>query len=94
MRRVSVNIAKNAMEAMYDGQKEYCFTIKSEKRENSTKDEIVISFIDNGSGLPETIERRIFEIFASEGKTKGTGLGLFMCKWIVGEHNGDLKYEI
>jgi signal transduction histidine kinase len=89
MRRVFINIAKNAIEAMYDGQKDYSLTIRSEKQD----DRVMLYFIDNGNGLPKSVEERLFEAFTTEGKTKGTGLGLYMCKWIVESHNGELTYK-
>ena len=42
--------------------------------------------------LPKSVEERIFQAFVTEGKANGTGLGLFMCKWIVETHNGELTY--
>ena len=88
MRRVIINLAKNAAEAMQDGKKEYSFSICCEKRE----DRVILSLTDNGPGLPEAVQARIFDAFATEGKAGGTGLGLYMCKWIVETHNGELSY--
>ncbi|MDD1444243.1 ATP-binding protein, partial [Dolichospermum sp. ST_sed3] len=107
MRRVIINLAKNAIEAMQDGMREYNFKIRVEKISLESNQEvswnstlgrdkngfILISLIDNGSGIPESIKSRIFEAFATEGKVKGTGLGLFMCKMIVDAHNGSLTYK-
>lgn len=106
MRRVIVNLAKNAVEAMYGEQKEYCFTIQSDFIPGPASEDSVsadtpsersgvirISLIDNGPGIPEAVQIRIFQAFTTEGKTKGTGLGLFMCRWIVKTHNGSLTYE-
>lgn len=89
MRRVIVNLCKNAIEAMYDKKKEYCLTIRSEVKENK----VILYLIDNGPGIPEYVEKNIFQIFVTEGKSKGTGLGLFMSKLIVEAHNGQLTYE-
>lgn len=88
MRRVIVNLSKNAIEAIYDNKKEYSLTIRTEKRNNK----IILYLIDNGPGLPKSVEERIFQAFVTEGKANGTGLGLFMCKWIVETHNGELTY--
>ena len=88
MRRVIVNIAKNAIEAMYDGKKEYIFTIRT----TLEVDKVILSLIDNGPGLPESVKENMFQAFATEGKANGTGLGLFMCKAIVDAHNGNLTY--
>ncbi|MCE9499849.1 MAG: sensor histidine kinase [Leptospira sp.] len=89
MRRVLINLAKNAIEAMYDGKKEYRFMIRTEKKEGK----ILFSLIDNGPGISESMEERIFEAFATQGKVTGTGLGLFMSKWIVESHLGNLSFE-
>ena len=48
---------------------------------------------DNGTGIPTTEKRKIFEKFYRVGsemtrKTKGTGLGLFIVAQIVKLHNG------
>jgi len=48
---------------------------------------------DNGPGLPNSIEEKIFEVFATEGKAKGNGLGLYMSKKIIEEHNGTISYK-
>jgi signal transduction histidine kinase len=90
MRRVLINLSKNAIEAMYDGKKDYKFIIRVERIPLGG---LRISLIDNGPGLSEAVEGRIFEAFATDGKAKGTGLGLFMSKWIVEAHNGSLTYE-
>ncbi len=89
IRRVVINIAKNALEAMQDGKKEYSFTIRSEEKSGK----VTLSLIDNGPGLPAALSDRIFDAFATEGKSKGVGLGLFMCKWIVDSHQGELTYR-
>jgi signal transduction histidine kinase len=51
---------------------------------------IVVSVIDNGAGVPENIRSRLFEPFASEGKQKGTGLGLTLANCIAVEHGGEV----
>ncbi|HMV41674.1 MAG TPA: sensor histidine kinase [Leptospiraceae bacterium] len=102
MRRVIVNLAKNAIEAMQDGSKKYKFKIRVESIPQnpplgnagvSAREGLTISLTDNGSGIPESVQTRIFQAFATEGKANGTGLGLFMCKMIVEAHNGRLTYE-
>lgn len=54
-----------------------------------TRDEFVIlNVLDNGDGVPEKIRTRLFEPFVSEGKQKGTGLGLTLVHRIAVEHGG------
>ena len=88
IRRVIINIANNAREAMQDSKKNYSFSVSAYKK----NDNLIFALTDTGEGLPYMIEEKIFEAFATEGKTKGTGLGLYMCKTIVEAHNGELTY--
>ncbi|HMW06869.1 MAG TPA: HAMP domain-containing sensor histidine kinase [Leptospiraceae bacterium] len=89
IRRVIINIANNAREAMHDSKKEYFLKIKSENLNTG----IHLHLEDNGPGLPNSIEEKIFEVFATEGKAKGNGLGLYMSKKIIEEHNGTISYK-
>jgi signal transduction histidine kinase len=57
----------------------------------TTEDEITLLVIDDGPGVPESIRDRLFEPFVSEGKQKGTGLGLTLVNSIASEHGGDAK---
>jgi len=45
---------------------------------------------DNGPGVPEKIRESLFEPFVSEGKQKGTGLGLTLAHCIAIDHGGDV----
>jgi len=49
---------------------------------------IVVNVIDNGAGVPEKIRENLFEPFVSEGKQKGTGLGLTLAHCIAVDHGG------
>ena len=51
---------------------------------------IVVNVIDNGPGVPENIRQSLFEPFVSEGKQKGTGLGLTLAHCIALEHGGEV----
>ena len=51
---------------------------------------MVVSVIDNGAGVPENIRKSLFEPFVSEGKQKGTGLGLTLAQRIAVEHGGEV----
>jgi signal transduction histidine kinase len=53
-------------------------------------DLMVINVIDNGPGVPESIRQSLFEPFVSEGKQKGTGLGLTLASCIALEHGGEV----
>ncbi len=51
---------------------------------------MVVSVVDNGAGVPENIRKSLFEPFVSEGKQKGTGLGLTLAQRIAAEHGGEV----
>jgi len=51
---------------------------------------IVVNVIDNGAGVPENIRKSLFDPFVSEGKQKGTGLGLTLAHRIAVEHGGEV----
>jgi signal transduction histidine kinase len=89
MRRVISNLIQNSVEVMYDAKKEYYVKVATDK----TEDHYLILVEDNGPGLPESMIEKIFEAFATEGKAKGTGLGLYMSKMIVEAHGGELSFE-
>ncbi|KPA17515.1 ATP-binding region, ATPase-like domain protein, partial [Candidatus Magnetomorum sp. HK-1] len=53
--------------------------------------DLIISFQDNGTGIPEHIQNKIFDPFFSEDRNSGTGLGLTNIKKII-EENGGIVY--
>jgi signal transduction histidine kinase len=49
---------------------------------------------DDGPGLPEEVRQRLFKPFTStKAEGKGTGLGLFLTKFIVERHGGKIAVE-
>jgi len=56
-------------------------------------DEIELMVRDNGPGLPESIRAKPFEMFGSEGKSTGTGLGMAITRSIVQAHGGTIRFE-
>jgi len=52
--------------------------------------QIILSVMDNGTGVPEKIQKSLFDPFVSEGKQKGTGLGLTLAHRIAAEHGGEV----
>jgi signal transduction histidine kinase len=77
------NLALNAFRAMSTGG---VLTI-STRRENQTA---LVSFVDQGSGVPAENLARIFE--AGFSSNHGSpGLGLAVCQKIVAQHGGDIS---
>jgi PAS domain S-box-containing protein len=86
LKQVFLNILKNAMEAMNEGG-----IIQINLRKES-EHECIISFQDQGIGIPEELLPRLGEPFYSL-KEKGTGLGLMICHKIIKQHHGDIIYK-
>jgi signal transduction histidine kinase len=53
----------------------------------------VISFVDQGRGIPKEDLPYVFEQFfqGKHGKSNGMGLGMYLCKEIVEAHHGEIK---
>ena len=79
--RVFYNLVHNATDVMLDGG-----TILL--RFNADEKEIVTEIEDTGPGIAPEIAGKLFQAFATFGKTHGTGLGLSICKKIVEDHGG------
>lgn len=57
-------------------------------------DYALISISDNGPGVPEAMQGRLFELFYSTKEVgKGTGLGLSISQAIVTKRGGYIKYD-
>jgi len=87
VRRLIFNLARNAREAMTDGGR-----VALGFDHDPTREDIVITITDNGSGIPAEIQDQLFESFVSSGKAEGTGLGLAIVKKIVDEHGGSISF--
>ena len=63
---------------------------------NQVDDNILISFVDHGPGIPKESLPLIFERFyrvRGEKTVTGTGLGLYICKQIILAHRGKIWAE-
>jgi signal transduction histidine kinase len=84
LKRVFINLIKNAIDAMPDGGK---LTIDSKVKGN-----FEISFEDTGMGISdEVLPRLFFPLFTT--KAKGMGFGLAICKRIVEAHGGSIAVK-
>lgn len=84
--RVVHNLARNAAQAMDPGGT-FTFIVESDGTD------LILTFKDTGRGIPDVIQGRIFQAFATAGKADGTGLGLAIVKKIVDEHQGRIAWE-
>lgn len=56
--------------------------------------QVVVDFVDNGSGIPADAQAMVFEKFARVGTDKagGAGLGLAICREIMQRLGGEITY--
>jgi signal transduction histidine kinase len=55
------------------------------------KDELVISFEDNGTGMTEEVKKKIFDpFFTTKPEGEGIGLGLSIAYGIIKKHGGQI----
>jgi PAS domain S-box-containing protein len=87
LRRVFVNIIRNAFDAMPDGG---ILTVKS----MNVKGKLEVSFKDTGTGMSkETLSKLKGGVPLFTTKAKGMGFGVPICKRIVEAHGGELLVE-
>jgi PAS domain S-box-containing protein len=91
IREVLTNLTDNALKHTTAGQGR--ITIKVSHHRN----EIETAISDNGEGVPADALPRLFTKFYRVGEmkstTRGTGLGLYICKSIVEAHGGHIWAE-
>ena len=51
-----------------------------------------ITVSDQGAGVPPGLGPRLFEMFASAGPHRASGLGLYLVRLIARRHGGDVEY--
>ena len=54
---------------------------------------VVMSFTDEGGGIPLDVRETLFDTFVTQGKPHGTGLGLAIGEKIVEEHAATMDFE-
>jgi signal transduction histidine kinase len=85
MKRVFINIIKNAIDVMPNGGK---LTISS----HETPDALRISISDTGPGISPEAQNKLFEPLYTT-KAKGMGFGLAISQRIVQAHNGQISFQ-
>lgn len=87
--QVFINLIDNAIFALSERKGERIIRIRTFENDHN----LIITIADNGGGIPEAVQPRIFEPFYTTKEVgKGTGLGLFICYSIIQKHNGSITF--
>jgi len=87
IKRVFINLFKNAVEVMGNGGRIWV------RASDAGKDGLVqVEVADNGPGIPAEDVSRLFEPYFSR-KKKGGGLGLAIVERIIVDHGGSIRVE-
>lgn len=89
-RQLLSNLVVNARDSMPDGGKLVIHTKQFFGR-NQNHGWVSITIADTGVGVAPEMRQAIFEPFVSTKGERGTGLGLWIVKGIVENHNGRIK---
>jgi len=83
VKRVFINVMKNAIEAMQQGGRLFVRAFRHDGQ-------VVVKFTDEGPGMTSEQLERIGSPFYST-KASGNGLGILICRRILEEHKGSLE---
>ncbi len=89
LKQVFINLLLNSIEAVRKGGE-----IGVEVRVSEEPGTVEVMITDDGCGIPEEIQDRIFDpFFSTKNDKRNTGLGLSISQHIVETHNGILDFR-
>jgi signal transduction histidine kinase len=91
LRQVLSNLVINAKDSMAEGGKLRVRTRHVRHSKEFPLGNIRILVADTGSGIPKELISSIFEPFVTTKGEKGTGLGLWIVRGIIGNHGGKIS---
>ncbi len=92
IKRVFINIAQNAIEAMGTTGRLTVEVSGAPVAGEGRSDLVAIVFRDTGPGIEQAEVKNVFKPFVTR-KKGGTGLGLAIAQKIVAEHRGEIRCE-
>jgi signal transduction histidine kinase len=90
LQEVFLNLFINAYHAMVGRRDRKIVVTASEHPAHPAT--VLIEFSDNGSGMSDEVMKKIFSYgFTTKPTGKGSGMGLYMCHYIIELHGGEIK---
>jgi signal transduction histidine kinase len=88
--QVLTNLLDNALK--FTKENDVISVIVEVQKDKSSNTEVIINIKDSGVGIDPGILPHLFTKFCTNpsplSRISGTGLGLYICKWIVEAHGG------
>src|SRR6185437_15065280 len=91
IRQVIANLVSNSIDALAPDGRIWIRVSPAVLRREEPVPGVRVSIADTGTGIPAEIRNHLFEPFFTTKKDVGTGLGLWICKSIVENHNGSIR---
>jgi signal transduction histidine kinase len=92
LHRSLMNLVTNALDAcIFDENLNKRHEVRVATRMEG--DSIRFVVVDNGQGMSEEVQERLFSSFFSTKGAKGTGLGLLVTRKLIEEHGGSIRFE-
>jgi signal transduction histidine kinase len=93
LNQVFLNLLNNAIHAVEERHSSDIENARINISSKALAEKIEIVINDNGTGIPEETQSKIFEpFFTSKPVGKGTGLGLSISYAIIEDHNGSINF--
>lgn len=89
LKQLFLNLFLNAIEAMGS---EGTLTVRLTRKHSQGMPRIVVDVSDTGPGISDTVAANIFDPFFTT-KSRGSGLGLTICRGITDAHRGTIRAE-
>ena len=91
LRQLTLNLIRNA--CFHSDASQLRITLRTRESDHLTT-KVVLSFADNGKGVPDDFKGLLFEPFhRADNESQGMGLGLSICDTLAKQLNGTIRYE-
>ena len=93
IRQVIANFVTNSIDSLAAGGKIRIRVSAARRWNDSMQQGMRFTVADCGCGIPIAAQPRLFEPFFTTKKDLGTGLGLWVCKSIIENHRGSIRFR-
>jgi two-component system, NtrC family, sensor kinase len=88
--QVFANLVRNAAEAARPDT-EVCIRVRSTRR--AGREGALVTIHDRGAGIPKSVQKMMFDPFFTTKELRGSGLGLWVSRSLVMNHQGTIRFR-